>query len=109
MSVLFYVLFFSLGLLLSFVSNVIGVVQGFQEIIGWGFICLLVPFGGLIFLIKFWSRRQWLRRAFWMHLVAFGLIVMSFAIIAFDPDAFKGPPFNASSPQSSEVAPATQP
>jgi hypothetical protein len=64
MSMMFYVLSFVLGLFLNVAANIIGVVQGFQENVGWGLICLLVPFGGLVFLIKFWSCRQWLRRAF---------------------------------------------
>jgi peptidoglycan/LPS O-acetylase OafA/YrhL len=107
MSILFFMLFFLLGFLLNFVANIIGIVQGFQEGVGWGLICWFVPFGGLVFLIQFWNRRQWLRHAFWMHLVAFGLIFISIIIVALDPKAFDSA--DESSPSSSEVTPEPQP
>ncbi|NJN32600.1 MAG: hypothetical protein HC824_20920 [Synechococcales cyanobacterium RM1_1_8] len=56
-----------LGFVLSMVGNIIGLVQAFQESATWGLIAFFVPFGMLVFVIKFWSR-TWVSRSFLMNL-----------------------------------------
>ena len=79
MSAALFVTLFVFGLLLVSVGNIIGIVQAFQESLIWGLVCLL-PFGLLVFIIKFWNRRQWVRRSFFISLAG-GVVVLISALL----------------------------
>jgi hypothetical protein len=72
--VLFFVLFFA-GFVLSAASGIIGIAQSFQESTTWGLLYLFVPFASLVFLIKFWGQREWVRKSFYMAIAGTVLIV----------------------------------
>ena len=73
-SILFFILVLA-GVLLSFVGGIIGIAQSFSESIVWGLFYLFIPFASLVFLVKFWRQREWLRKAFFMSISGFGLIL----------------------------------
>lgn len=60
-------LFFGLGLLLSLVGSIWGLVQAFQENVVWGVLYLVVPFAFLAFYAKKWSNLK-IRKAFLIQL-----------------------------------------
>lgn len=80
MSVVLCIILFILGIALSFAGSIIGLVQSFQESTTWGLLYLFVPFASLVFLIKFWKQREWLRNSFFMALGGSGMIVVSTVI-----------------------------
>ncbi|PSB06249.1 hypothetical protein C7B69_24415 [filamentous cyanobacterium Phorm 46] len=51
-------LFFGLGLLLSVVGSIWGLVQAFQEDIVWGLLYWFIPFAAWVFYIKKWSNKK---------------------------------------------------
>lgn len=75
-SVLFLILVLA-GVLLSFVGGIIGIAQSFSESIVWGLLYLFVPFASLVFLVKFWGEREWVRKSFFMGLGGSALIVIA--------------------------------
>ncbi|MCC3406222.1 MAG: tetratricopeptide repeat protein [Microcoleus sp. PH2017_10_PVI_O_A] len=56
-------LFFVLGLVLSLVGYIWGLVQAFGEETLWGVLYLLVPFAGFVFYVKNWSNTK-IRKTF---------------------------------------------
>ena len=74
MSAMLLLLLFFLGVLLSLVGGIIGVVDAFRVSTLWGVLALLVPFALLVFWIKFWRERKWARNSFIMSLL--GLLAM---------------------------------
>lgn len=46
----------AIGGLISLIFNIIILVKAFQTSVGWGFISLLVPFGIIVFVVKFWDQ-----------------------------------------------------
>lgn len=69
-------IFFVLGIVLSLVGNVWGLVQAFQEEIVWGVLYLLVPFASLVFYIKEWSNKQ-IRKTFLISLASWPMFLLS--------------------------------
>jgi predicted branched-subunit amino acid permease len=74
MSAMLLLLLFFLGVLLSFIGGIIGVVDAFRVSTLWGVLALLVPFALLVFCIKFWRERKWARNSLIMSLL--GLLAM---------------------------------
>jgi glucan phosphoethanolaminetransferase (alkaline phosphatase superfamily) len=93
MAIIFYVILLLLGILISLVGNIIGIVQAFQESAVWGLLYLFLPFAALVFLIKFWER-PWVRRSLWAHLIGLAFILMSLVVVALNVSDFKQAPFN---------------
>jgi hypothetical protein len=52
---------FLLGILLSTIGGLIGIVDAFKVSPVWGLLSLFIPFALLVFCIKFWGRRKWAR------------------------------------------------
>ncbi|MEL7521303.1 MAG: hypothetical protein AAGJ80_06745 [Cyanobacteria bacterium J06553_1] len=77
MSAVLCIILFLLGLGLALGGGAIGIVQAFQESPTWGLLYLFVPFASLVFLIKFWQQREWVRKSFFMGLAGSGAIVAS--------------------------------
>ena len=75
-AVLFALLIF-LGIALSFIGGIIGVVDAFRVSTLWGLLALLVPFALLVFCIKFWNQRKWARNSLIMTLVGLGSSLLS--------------------------------
>lgn len=48
-------------------------VQAFKQNTSWGLCVLFLPFAGTLFLIKFWDRREWVSKSFFMQV--FGTIL----------------------------------
>jgi hypothetical protein len=65
-AVIFLLLFF-LGLILSTIGGIIGLVESFRVSTVWGLLFLFVPFAALVFYVKFWGR-EWTRRAVFLTL-----------------------------------------
>jgi len=61
-------LFFILGVVLSIVGNIWGLIQAFREEYLWGVLYLLVPFAGFFFYMKYWSNTR-IRKTFFMQLI----------------------------------------
>ena len=74
MSAMLLLLLFFLGVLLSLVGGIIGVVDAFRVSTLWGVLALFVPFALLVFWIKFWRDRKWARNSLIMSLL--GLLAM---------------------------------
>ncbi len=72
---LFLLLFF-LGLLLSTIGNIVGIVDAFRVNTTWGLLALFVPFALLIYCIKFWNRK-WARNSLLMGLGGLALSLIS--------------------------------
>jgi hypothetical protein len=70
------VLFFILGLVLSSVGGIWGLVQAFQEDTIWGVLYLLVPFASLVFYIKKWSNKK-IRKTFLISLASWPMFILS--------------------------------
>lgn len=43
------------GYIAAFVFSILILIRAFKESVGWGLVSLLVPFGILVFVIKFWD------------------------------------------------------
>lgn len=69
-----FLLLFLLGVVLSLLGGVIGVVDAFKVSPVWGLLTLLIPFALLFFCIKFWERRRWARNSLILGLL--GLLSM---------------------------------
>jgi len=76
MSAILFLILVIAGLLLSLVGGVIGIAQSFSESIVWGLLYLFVPFASLVFLIKFWGEREWVRKSFFMSLGGMALVIV---------------------------------
>ncbi len=72
---LFLLLFF-LGLLLSTIGNIVGIVDAFRVNTTWGLLALFVPFALLVYCIKFWNRK-WARNSLLMGLGGLALSMIS--------------------------------
>ncbi|MCU0293646.1 MAG: hypothetical protein MUF10_16940 [Thermoanaerobaculaceae bacterium] len=66
------------GALVATVGGIMLLVAAFQVSVGWGLLVLLVPFGNLVFIIKFWPRT---RQATFLQLAGVGLGLL--ALLAF--------------------------
>lgn len=77
MSAVLCLILFVLGILLAFAGGIIGLFESFQESMTWGLLYLFVPFASLVFLVKFWKVRQWLRRSFFMGIGGAVLLTIS--------------------------------
>lgn len=69
-----FLLLFLLGVILSLLGGVIGVIDAFKVSPVWGLLALLVPFALLVFCIKFWEKRRWARNSLVLGLL--GLLSM---------------------------------
>ncbi|MEB3251247.1 MAG: hypothetical protein VKO01_03800 [Cyanobacteriota bacterium] len=69
-----FILLFLLGVILSLLGGLIGIVDAFKVSPFWGLLTLLIPFALLIFCIKFWERRRWARNSLILGLL--GLLSM---------------------------------
>jgi hypothetical protein len=54
-----FLIFVALGVLLSMVGGLIGLVDAFRVSPVWGLLSFFVPFALLVFCIKFWGSRKW--------------------------------------------------
>ncbi len=70
------ILFFIMGLVLSSVGGIWGLVQAFQEDTIWGVLYLLVPFASLVFYIKKWSNKK-IRKTFLISLSSWPIFLLS--------------------------------
>jgi len=77
MGALVFLLLFFLGLLISTVGSVIGIVDAFRVSALWGVLALFVPFALLVFCIKFWNQRKWARNGLIIGLSGLGLSLIS--------------------------------
>lgn len=66
------------GGLVATVGGIMLLVAAFQVSLGWGLLVLLVPFGNLVFIIKFWPKTK---QATWLQLGGVGLGIL--ALVAF--------------------------
>jgi hypothetical protein len=62
-----FLLLFFLGLILSTIGGIIGLVESFRVSTVWGLLFLFVPLAALVFYVKFWGR-EWTRRAVFLTL-----------------------------------------
>ncbi len=69
-------LFFALGLLLSLVGYIWGLVQAFQEDIVWGLLYWFIPFAAWVFYIKKWSNKK-IRKTFLIQIASWPLFLLS--------------------------------
>ncbi len=69
-----FLLLFLLGVILSLLGGVIGIIDAFKVSPVWGLLTLLIPFALLVFCIKFWERRRWARNSLVLGLL--GLLSM---------------------------------
>lgn len=96
-------LFFLLGLVLSLVGSIWGLVQAFQEDVVWGVLYLVVPLAALVFYVKKWGNLK-IRKTFLIQcagLFMFALAGITGAIFPPAPDVQPG-----SSEQSPSAFPA---
>ena len=77
--VLFFVLLV-IGFSLATVGSIVGIVESFRESAVWGLLYLFVPFASLVFTVKFWQQREWVRKGFFAALG--GVVLMMFSGIA---------------------------
>jgi hypothetical protein len=84
MGTVVFLLLFILGLILSTVGGIIGIVESFRVSTLWGLLFLFVPFAALVFYIKFWGRK-WTRNAFLLSLggLAAMLLAVPFGLVGF--------------------------
>ena len=78
-------LFFGLGILLSIVGSIWGLVQAFQEDVVWGLLYWFIPFAALVFYIKKWSNKK-IRKTFLIQVAAWPLFLFSGIISMFTYD-----------------------
>ncbi len=69
-------LFFVLGILLSIVGYIWGLVQAFQEDVVWGLLYWFIPFASLVFYIKKWSNKK-IRKTLFIQLAAWPMLLLS--------------------------------
>lgn len=69
-------LFFILGLVLSLVGSIWGLVQAFKEDVVWGLLYWFIPFAALVFYIKKWSNKK-IRKTFLIQLTALPMFLLS--------------------------------
>jgi tetratricopeptide (TPR) repeat protein len=75
MSEIAIALFFGLGLLLTTVGYIWGLVQAFQEEVVWGLLYWFIPFAALVFYIKKWSNKK-IRKTFLIQSAGLFMIVL---------------------------------
>lgn len=78
MGALLFILLLFLGLLISTVGSIIGIVDAFRVSTLWGLLSFFVPFALLVFCIKFWNERKWARNALITMLGGLGMVLLSF-------------------------------
>ena len=81
MGAVVFILLFFLGILISTIGGIIGIVDAFRVSALWGVLALLVPFALLIFCIKFWNQRKWARNSLIMSLIGLGTALLSIPLI----------------------------
>lgn len=74
MGVGIFLILFALGVILSTVGGLIGLVDAFRVSPVWGLLSFFVPFALLVFCIKFWGSRKWAKISLITSLV--GLLSM---------------------------------
>lgn len=102
MSGIAIILFFLLGLVLSLVGGIWGLVQAFQEDVVWGVLYLIVPCAAYVFYAKKWSNLK-IRKTFLIScagLFMFALAGITGAVFPSAPDV---------QPGSSEQSPSAFP
>jgi hypothetical protein len=75
-----FLLLFLLGILLSTVGGIIGLVEAFRVNTTWGLLSLLIPFALLVFFIKFFRTRQWTRNGFFLWLAGIAAALLSLLV-----------------------------
>jgi hypothetical protein len=121
MSVIAIGLFFVLGLVLSLVGSIWGLVQAFQEDIVWGLLYFFVPFAALVFYTKKWGNLK-IRKTFLIQCAGLFMFVLggiTGAIFPPVPDVQPGlseqspsafpSDFNTSPSPSSNPSPGSKP
>ncbi len=83
-TILFFVLII-VGVVLSLAGGIIGIAQSFSESLVWGLLYLFVPFASLVFLIKFWKQREWVRKAVYASIA--GTVAMFLSILVAPQDS----------------------
>lgn len=83
MSIVLLVTLAAIGFLLATVGSIVGVVESFRESAVWGLLYLFVPFASLVFTIKFWQQREWVRKGLFASLVGVALLMLSGIVAAF--------------------------
>ena len=101
-------LFFILGLVLSIVGNIWGLIQAFREEYLWGVLYLLVPFAGFFFYMKYWSNTR-IRKTFFMQLVVVPIYLFAGFQFVSTIASSLAPWFSMLQPQSSEQSPSSFP
>jgi len=101
-------LFFILGLVLSIVGNIWGLIQAFREEYLWGVLYLLVPFAGFFFYMKYWSNTR-IRKTFFMQLVVVPIYLFAGFQFVSTIATSLAPWFSMLQPQSSEQSPSSFP
>jgi hypothetical protein len=79
----FIVLFF-VGLVLSLVGSIWGLVQAFREDVVWGILYWFVPFASLVFYIKKWSNPK-IRKTFLIQVAGLPVMLFSSFNLSQDP------------------------
>ena len=82
MSGIIFILLFVVGIILTFVGSILGIVDSFQESTTWGLLYLFVPFASLVYAVKFWAQRQNIRRSVFLILGGMGSIIAGSTIAA---------------------------
>jgi hypothetical protein len=75
------ILFFLLGLLVSYVGYVWGLGQAFREEFIWGVLYFVVPFAGLVFYLKKWQNKK-IRKSFFIQLSGWLVTFIGYQIAA---------------------------
>lgn len=65
-----------ISVFLFWTGGLIGLVQAFKESGTWGVLYLFVPFANLVFIIKFWSARKWVKRAGYLILAGLTMLLV---------------------------------
>jgi hypothetical protein len=76
-----FLILFVLGILLSTVGGIIGLVEAFRVNTTWGVLSLLVPFALLVFFIKFFRERKWTRNGFFIWLAGILSTLLAFPVL----------------------------
>ncbi|MBE9184916.1 tetratricopeptide repeat protein [Microcoleus sp. LEGE 07076] len=75
------VLFFVLGILVTYVGYIWGLGQAFREEFIWGVLYFVVPFAGLVFYLKKWSNQK-IRKSFLIQLSGWLVTFVGYQIAA---------------------------
>jgi hypothetical protein len=97
-------LFFALGLVLSLVGSIWGLVQAFQEDVVWGVLYLIVPLAGFVFYAKKWGNLK-IRKTFLIQCAGLFMFLLGSITTAIFPPA----PSPNVDPGSNEQSPSTFP